>query len=295
MLTFDVALPVDLRSSLAPLVASAQDPTIRVRPDRVIRAAWTPEGAATLTIHQIGPQRFTASAVGPGQRWALAHAPGLIGADDDLDGFDASAHPTVARAHRLRPGLRIVRSGQIQDLLVQTILAQRVTAGEAARAWTMIVRRWGSAAPGPSGLRLPPRLEELARVPYWAFHRFGIERSRAQRITAACRALARAMDASDLGEDGGLSHLPGVGPWTRALVARTAFGDPDAVEVGDFHVKNHVTYALTGEPRGSDEHMLHLLAPFAGHRGRVVRLLTSVMRRAPSFGARRPVIDIERL
>lgn len=294
MLTFDVALPVDLRSSLAPLVASAQDPTIRVRHDRVIRAAWTPEGAATLTIHQIGPQRFTASAVGPGHRWALAHAPGLVGADDDLDGFDASAHPTVARAHRLRPGLRIVRSGQIQDLVIQTILAQRVTAVEAARAWTLLVRRWGSAAPGPSGLRLPPRLDELARTPSWAFHRFGVERSRAQRIAAACRALARSVNRSDSDGQGRLSHLPGVGPWTRALVARTAFGDPDAVEVGDYHVKNHIIYALTGEPRGSDEQMLDLLAPFAGHRGRVVRLLISVMRRAPSFGPRQPIVDIER-
>ncbi len=298
MRTFDVALPIDLRRSLAPLVSSAQDPSIRVRPDRVVRAAWTPEGPATVDLRRIGERRFSAEADGPGRRWMLDNAPGLVGADDDLDGFDPSLHPIVDRAHRRRPDLRIVRSGQLQDLLVPTILAQRVTGAEAARAWTRILRRWGSPAPGVQGLRLPPPLEALAAQPYWAFHRLGVERSRAQRISAACRMLARAFahgregpgDSEEL-----LAKLPGVGPWTAALVARSALGDADAVEVGDFHVKHHVTYALTGRPRGTDDEMLELLAPFPGHRGRVVRLLTSVMRHAPAFAARRPVVPVDQL
>lgn len=41
--TFTTPLPVDLLRSLRPLVASANDPTIRVRPGRLLRASVTPE------------------------------------------------------------------------------------------------------------------------------------------------------------------------------------------------------------------------------------------------------------
>ena len=50
-------------------------------------------------------------------------------------------------------------------------------------------------------------------------------------------------------------------------------GDPDAVPVGDLHVPVLVTYALTGATGGDDDSMLELLEPYAGHRGRVVRLI----------------------
>src|SRR5204862_489505 len=57
-----------------------------------------------------------------------------------------------------------------------------------------------------------------------------------------------------------MQSLPGVGPWTAAEVALVALGDPDAVPVGDFHLPHLVSNALAGEPRGSDERMLELLA-----------------------------------
>lgn len=301
MRTFDVALPIDLRRSLAPLVASQRDPTIRLRPDRFVRASRTPDGPVTLEVRTVAERRFEATATGPGGDWALANVPSLLGADDDLTGFAAGTDPTVARAHRLRPGLRMIRTGSVDDLLVATILAQRVTAREAGAAWTRMVTAWGEPAPGvspgTSRLRLPPSFDAIASRPSWQFHRLGVERSRAQRIVAACRTLSD--DAHPLRADAGqdtyacLQRLPGVGPWTAALVARTAAGDADAVEVGDFHVKHHITYALTGAARGSDERLLELLAPFAGHRGRVVRLLTSVMRRAPAFAARRRIVPID--
>ena len=69
-------------------------------------------------------------------------------------------------------------------------------------------------------------------------------------------------------------------------------GDPDAVAVGDFHLKNVVSYALAGEPRGTDERMLELLAPYAGQRGRVVQLLLRDGHRAPSFGPRRRILPM---
>jgi 3-methyladenine DNA glycosylase/8-oxoguanine DNA glycosylase len=89
--------------------------------------------------------------------------------------------------------------------------------------------------------------------------------------------------------------VAGLGPWTAALVLRVAAGDPDHVEVGDFHVKHQVSWALAGEARGTDERMLELLAPYRGQRGRVVRLLLAAGVRAPAFGPRRRVVPVHRL
>ncbi len=83
-----------------------------------------------------------------------------------------------------------------------------------------------------------------------------------------------------------LRAIPGIGPWTAAEVGLRAYGDPDAVSVGDFHLKNLVVFAFTGRPRGSDEEMLELLEPFAGQRGRVVRLLELSGIGPPAFGPR---------
>jgi 3-methyladenine DNA glycosylase/8-oxoguanine DNA glycosylase len=83
-----------------------------------------------------------------------------------------------------------------------------------------------------------------------------------------------------------LCAFPGIGPWTAAQVGLAALGDPDAVPVGDLHLPNMVAWALAGEPRGTDDRMLELLEPFAGHRGRAARLLTLAGLQAPRFGPR---------
>ena len=54
--------------------------------------------------------------------------------------------------------------------------------------------------------------------------------------------------------------------------------------VGDYHLPNTVAWALAGEARADDDRMLELLAPFAGQRGRVVRLLKAGGISAPKFG-----------
>lgn len=296
--TFTVPLEIDLRRSLSPLVSSAQDPTIRLRPDAVVRAAVNPQGPATVAVTRDGARRFRAEAFGPGAGWALEQAPALVGAEDDLAGFSPGGHPFVARAHHHRPHLRIVRTGTVWDLLVPTILAQRVTGGEAARAWTRLVRQHGRPAPGPFGLTLAPTPEVCAGLPDHVWHRLGVERSRAAAVRSAARhavKLERALALPRADRLRGFCLVPGIGPWTAELVLRSAAGDADAVEVGDFHVKNQVAWNLAEEPRGTDERMLELLAPFAGHRGRVVRLVVAAGRRPPAFGPRLRVVPVDRL
>ncbi len=301
---FRLPLPVDLRATLAPLCTGRRDPTIQVGRDTMLRASRTPDGPATLLARIVGGE-VEASAWGPGADRALAALPSLLGADDDLTGF-APVHPGVDRAYRRVPGLRVVSSGQVADLLVPTILAQKVTGLQAARAWLGMIRAFGEpapAGPGPGGrdgpaLRLPPAPAALAAQPYWAYHRFGVERRRAETIIRACRRIDRLEEAATMSREDALRRLTaldGIGVWTANRVLRFATGDADAVEVGDYHVPDLVTWNLAGEPRGDDARMLDLLRPYAGHRGRVVLLLGAGGQRPPRYGPRLSVHAVERL
>ncbi|MCC5949409.1 MAG: DNA-3-methyladenine glycosylase 2 family protein [Nitriliruptoraceae bacterium] len=296
--TIAVPEPLHLMRSLRLLVHAAQDPTIRLRDDRLVRCSWTLDGPATVEVVRRADGRADVRAFGPGRERLLTLAPALLGTDDDAKGFVPGHHPAVARAAHRRPGLRMIATGHVTDILVPTILAQRVTSKEAAVAWTRLVRRYGRPAPGPHGLQLPPHPAELAVLPDWDWYRLGVERSRAARIRRAMAALPRLQEAVAMDHEPGMAQLtgvPGVGEWTAAHVRRVASGDPDAVEVGDYSVKDHIAWNLAGEPRASDERMLELLSPWAGQRGRVVRLLLSAGQRPPTFGARQRIIGVETL
>ena len=75
-----------------------------------------------------------------------------------------------------------------------------------------------------------------------------------------------------------LELLPGVGPWTIGSVMASAMGDPDAVAVGDFHLKNLVSYSAGGRA--------------ARHRRAHARAARALCRPArsgrPTAAARRP-------
>ena len=95
------------------------------------------------------------------------------------------------------------------------------------------------------------------------------EADRLERLGAAAAGPSAAPEAREAAYRA-LRAFPGIGPWTAAEVGIRAFGDPDAVSVGDFHLPSVVTWALAGERRGTDERMLELLEPYRGQRGRVV-------------------------
>jgi len=295
------AQPIDLALTLAPLRHGRLDPTIRIAPSAVLRATRTPDGPATLHLSAgAGAEasgEIVARAWGPGAQWALDAAPALCGLTDDVSTF-APDHPVVADLHRRRPGLRMPRSLAVLEALVPAVIEQKVTGKEARRSYHGLVRWYGEPAPGPGNLVVPPPPETLARLPSWAFHQAGIERKRADTIRIACACAGRleevtAMDPA--AAQARLTALPGVGLWTAAEVARTALGDADAVSVGDYHLPDQVAWALAGEPRGDDERMLALLAPFPGHRGRVIRLIESAAVTAPRRGPRMPANDIRSL
>lgn len=288
--------PLDLSLTLRPLQHGRHDPTLRLGRGEAWRATRTPEGPATQQIRVVGAT-VDVEAWGPGARWALEHAPELVGCSDDTSTFEPR-NPALRELHRTHRGLRIPRSLAVMEVLIPTILEQKVTGAGARRSYRALIRAFGEPAPGPFPLSLLPESKTLASLPYEDFHPFGIERRRAMTLKIACSYSQRLEQASALPLAEGrkrLLALPGVGPWSAALVAGAAWGDPDAVEVGDFHVPHMVSWFLAGEPRGSDERMLQLLAPFAGHRGRVIRLIEAAGMRAPRYGPRLEIADISRI
>ncbi len=292
-----LALPVDLGLTLGILAYGAANPCVQGDPDGSWwRATRTPLGPATA--HFVAANDgIRVEAWGVGAGWALDAAPELLGARDSMDRFDP-APGIVRELHRRMPGLRIPRSRAVFETLVQTILEQKVPGAEAFATYRNLVRAFGGAAPGPSGLRLPPAPDALARIAYPAFHPLGIERRRADTLRAAASSAVRLEETLDMPLPDAYRRMqafPGVGPWSAARVAMGALGDADAVPPGDYHLPHMVAWAFTGQPRGTDERMLELLEPYAGHRGRVLRLLLAAGVSAPRFGPRMPLRSIARI
>jgi 3-methyladenine DNA glycosylase/8-oxoguanine DNA glycosylase len=178
-----------------------------------------------------------------------------------------------------------------QELLA-TVIQQKVTWVEASRAYLAVVRHFAEPAPGPAGLTLPPDPAAVAATPYWVLHPMGIEQKRADTLRRAASVAARLEETVDFSPADAAARLravPGIGPWTVGELGRLAYGDPDAVSVGDYHLPHQVAYTLAGEQRASDDRMLELLEPFAGHRGRVVRLIVAAGSHPPRRGPRMPL------
>ena len=296
--TYRPRRPVDLRLTLG--VAARPRVMTVSRDGEVWRATRTPEGPASLHLRTVAGGDVVARAWGPGGSWAVEHVPDLIGDTDDVDGFVPPARSLVASIAARLPGLRIPRTRAVGEFLLPVVLEQKVIGKEARRSYAELVARFGEPPPGPagvipSGLRLPPAPEVVAAIPAFAFPRLGVERKRAdtlRRAAASARRLDACVDVPLPEAHRRLRLVPGVGAWTAAEVAAVALGDSDAVSIGDYHLPNLVSWALAGEPRGTDERMLELLEPYRGHRGRVVRLLERSIRHAPRYGPRLPFRDV---
>jgi 3-methyladenine DNA glycosylase/8-oxoguanine DNA glycosylase len=253
--------------------------TIRVLPGRSPSQADDPGRTAAETPDVTTCVR--AQAWGPGAQWLLDALPCALGRDDDVSGFAAvvaDAHPVVRDAARRHPDLRIGRSGRLMEALVPAILEQKVVVLEAHRAWRILLAKYGTPPPGPAprGMRVFPPPGTWRRIPSWDWHRAGVEGVRAETIIRAAivaDSLERLLTLTHEEADRKLRTIPGIGVWTSAEARQRAAGDPDAVSVGDYHLKNIVGWALAGKDRSSDEEMLELLEPFKGHRHRATRLI----------------------
>ena len=281
--------PVSVMGALGGLRRGAGDPTFRVVGDHVWRGTRTPAGPATLRLATAARQgEVVAEAWGPGAAWALDHVPALLGDGDDPSGFDATLHPLVAEAHRHRPHLRFGATHGVWEALAPAVVEQKVTGQEAFAGFRRLVHRYGERAPGPGRelrLWLQPSAEAVRRVPSWEWLRMHVDPARSRTLVGAAR-VAHALETLTADDaDAKLRSLPGVGEWTSAEVRSRAFGDPDAVSFGDYHVAADIGWAVTGAPFDDDQ-LREFLEPWRPQRNRAVLLIHAFAGGRPRHGPR---------
>jgi 3-methyladenine DNA glycosylase/8-oxoguanine DNA glycosylase len=251
------------------------------------RALRTPVGAATIRVQPLDRHgEVHAEAWGSGAAWALDRLPQMLGAEDDVTGFEPPA--VLADAWRRLNHLRLGRTGLVWESLAPTILEQKVTGQEAFAAFRRLVRRFGEDAPGPLGLRLQPTPAQVRVIPSWEWLRLPVDGGRSRPMLGAARvadSLQRGADMSAEELDRRLCSLPGIGVWTSAEVRYRALGDADAVSFGDYHIAKNVGWALLGH-EVDDDGLAELLEPYRPHRHRVQWLVEAAHMGRPRRGPR---------
>ncbi|OBJ47844.1 DNA-3-methyladenine glycosylase [Mycobacterium sp. 1423905.2] len=301
-LTRTVTFPgaVSFGHTLAPLRRGPRDPCFRMPGDGTIwRTSLLNSGPVTARLSRTAADTAHCQAWGDGAEEYLALLPAMLGAEDDASDFEPS-HPTVAAAHRRVPHLRLGRTGRVLEALIPAVIEQRVPGADAFRSWRVLVTKYGTPAPGPApeGMRVPPSAQTWRTIPSWEFHRANVDPRRALTVVACAQraaSLERLVSIPAAQAREALTSLPGVGIWTAAETAQRAFGDADAVSVGDYHVPKMIGWTLLGHPV-DDAGMLELLEPMRPHRQRAVRLLeASGLAYEPRRGPRLPVQHIRYL
>jgi 3-methyladenine DNA glycosylase/8-oxoguanine DNA glycosylase len=289
--------PASPGHTLSPLRRGPGDPCYQVASDGAIwRTSLVPSGPVSARISRSASDTVECEAWGSGATEFVDALPAILGAEDDAAGF-APDDPTIAAAHRRVPHLRLGRTGRVLESLVPAVLEQRVSGKDSFRAWRLLVTKFGAPAPGPAParMRVPPSGDVWRRIPSWEFHRANVDPGRArtvvgcaQRADSIERLTARPPEAARTA----LMSLPGVGEWTAAETAQRAFGDADALSVGDYHLAKVVGWSLLGHPI-DDPAMVELLEPLRPHRHRAVRLLeVSGLARSPRFGPRQAIPNL---
>ncbi|MBX3100607.1 MAG: DNA-3-methyladenine glycosylase 2 family protein [Salinibacterium sp.] len=288
--------PVSLRLTLAPLRRGTLDPTFRTDASGIWRTLRTPHGPATLRLETTA-EGIRATAWGAGAAWAIEGIPELLGHGDQWRDLDVSSNALLADSLRRNPGLRLLRTNQVFEMLMGAIFEQKVTGKEARRSWGVLLAKYGEVPPGPApaGMRVFPAAEQWRGIPSWEWHRAGVGPNRSATALRAAVVAASLERTLSIGRGGppierALRSISGVGVWTAAETTQRAHGDPDAPSVGDFHLAAVVGWALAGKPV-DDDGMLELLEPWAGHRQRIVRLIEASGFVKPRFGPRMTVQD----
>ena len=253
--------------------------------NRVLWSTYTPEGPGTLELRQRQPDHLDAQAWGPGRDWLLAQAPAFVGQSDNVDTFEPP--PQLRRRWKSSPFV-LGRTGIVSDALVAAVFGQKVQTKKAKDSRRLLAKRHGSKAPGPYPGHILPSAEQLSNMTYSDFHKLGVERKRAASLLRGAQELVRYPNVGKETADAfkrRFENVRGIVPWSTNMAAVSIFGDADAVPLGDYHIPNTVSWNLAREPRATDDRMLELLAPYAGHRWRVI-MLAKATGSAPKYGAR---------
>jgi AraC family transcriptional regulator, regulatory protein of adaptative response / DNA-3-methyladenine glycosylase II len=159
------------------------------------------------------------------------------GAVDELLGADPALSSLVAGA----PGRRVPGAPDAPELAVRAVLGQQVSVAGARTLTARLVTAAGTPLPALDGTLTHafPRPEALAGADLTGV---GLTGSRRRTVHALATALADGSVALDPGADRdeartALLAVPGIGPWTAALVQLRGLGDPDVWLPGDLALR----------------------------------------------------------
>jgi AraC family transcriptional regulator of adaptative response / DNA-3-methyladenine glycosylase II len=166
-------------------------------------------------------------------RWLLDLDADPEAIDEQL-GLDPSLAPAVADA----PGRRVPRSVDGAEMAIRAVLGQQISTAAARVHAARLVLQRGEPVLDPDGglTHLFPTSEALSDVDV------AMPGGRIRTLRALIAGLATgSLDLTPGGDRdrslAALEALPGIGPWTRDVVAMRALGDPDAFPVGDLGVR----------------------------------------------------------
>ena len=281
-----VPRPYHLGRTFSVLRMGYHDPSLSISANAAQICLATPQGPVTVGAVQ-DTQQLKVTCLGTGSTWILPRLEALFGLEDHPESFEPQGK--LKRLVQQLRGLHLPRLPTVFHRLVQIVLLQLVSWNDGFRSWRLLTARWGSAAPGPYGLRLAPTPEQLGGLAYYDLMQCGILPRQARLIlhlAANAKRIERLAAESPGALADYLANTPGIGNWTVQYLLGSALGEADAILLGDYNMPHTVAWYLAGEERGHDARMLELLSPYQGHRFRVISLLWQSGVRAPRHGPR---------
>jgi AraC family transcriptional regulator of adaptative response / DNA-3-methyladenine glycosylase II len=170
---------------------------------------------------------------------------------DDLLGSDPALAPLVTGA----PGRRVPASPDADELAVRAVLGQQVSVA-GARTLTARLLAAGTPLPEPVGTLTHafPRAAALADADLSAVGLTGARRRTVAALTAALASGDIALDPGTDREEAGraLLAVPGIGPWTAALVGLRGLADPDVWLPGDLALRRSLATLGSSDSDAAD-------------------------------------------
>ncbi len=155
--------------------------------------------------------------------------------------FDLDADPTaistvlggsavLEESVRRRGGLRVAGAFSPFEGAVRIIVGQQVSVAAARTVLSRLCQRAGAPMQGaPGGIRRC--FVSAAELAALSPAELGMPQSRGRTLLAVAALAAPELDLESL------EAVPGIGPWTRSLLAMRAGGDPDAFPAGDLALR----------------------------------------------------------
>jgi AraC family transcriptional regulator of adaptative response / DNA-3-methyladenine glycosylase II len=197
--------------------------------------AATPDATGLTVELSVDDVRRVGPLVGAARRlFDLDCDPGAV---SDVLGADPLLRPALAAT----PGIRLPGAIDGFEVAVRTVLGQQVSVAGATTLAGRLVRACGSPLDTPDG-GLTARFPAPEALAAADLSTVGLTSGRAASLRALAGAVADGLlDLSPAADRDAatalLASLPGIGPWTTALVAARALGDPDALPASDLALR----------------------------------------------------------